>query len=662
MTLPRSLFYFCFTALLLSLSSCDLLSPKDDAPVGGSLEFGDEVLLTTASIGSGGGDASVVGADTLNGLTLDVMPNTFTDSRTFTISYLPIKSSTLNSRFKVITPVIRIKNGGGFAENPMTVKIPVKVPDDQFAMAFAYNAADGSLEPLPLSAQDANSVTMWSYHFEHFQEYSDDQRARSKGGNPLADLAETNLIVCMMSKAELFASNDKSEFVPGVDDWGFDNYGSMIAPGGHCAGQSFGAMYYYVVRKGMKKEPALYRHYDNNLLFPTPQIQWDDRNGYAFCSVLQANRPELNIPVEVPKSDSLTFMAFKFGFIAAPKYPQFVSIWRQSSPLTGGHAIVAYAGSGNTIRVCDPNYQGKTDRVITFAGGRFQPYNSGADAAHLGTPYPVIIYTGVTSTFNFRLAHTEWKNFQNATIGASYFTSFIIKCRDTETAAFTVATQGWKSTTGKVQFQVDYAGTRVLVDTVYGRDQRPIIGDGGWYAVPDGLNWIGLRISDAIGKWAGFKWFELEGKNGPPPSRCENTKFWQTSLGAAYVTYTDSLFETGERVIYLEDAGSPEDICSDEHIHPKWEIRGNLAEMKISAYTYWSLFGREAALTETKPGVYTGTMEIGLKQAFDNDPGYVGLQYRIKFPSRGSLATDLKYLFDRLTSAKIELSYKEHRD
>jgi hypothetical protein len=71
--------------------------------------------------------------------------------------------------------------------------------------------------------------------------------------------------------------NVDTAFQPGVDDWQFPNHGSIVAPGGHCAGQSIAAMWYYDQQRLAAKAPTLYGLYDNNARARgTPQLWQDD--------------------------------------------------------------------------------------------------------------------------------------------------------------------------------------------------------------------------------------------------------------------------------------------------------------------------------------------------------------------------------------------------
>lgn len=660
----RGLLAVLLCAILFS--SCDLLQTTEPEPVLGSIELGTETQLASGSISSSGGTLTVSSTDTLTGLTIDVPSGTLPEGRTFSVSYLPIKSVKNYSSLNPVTPMIRFRNGGGFANKAMEVTIPINIPEDHFALAFAYRAETGELEGIPLIDQNSKSIVISTRHFEHSQIMDVNLSAAGrKGPIVIASRAESDILVSSIPKAELMTRSYSTTFKPGQDDWNFANYGSVVKPKGHCAGQSFGMMYYYMIQKTHKAKPSLFGRYDNNDQFATPKIQYDDRAAYSFCTVLQSEYAKWNIELKRPPTDSITFMAFKYAMIVTER-PQFIGILTEDG--SSGHAMVVYGATANTLFIADPNYPGKNDRSISFANGSFSPYMSGDNAANLGTPYSKIYYTGMTSFYDWRIAHRQWPLVENRTVGTGLFPTFILKGRDNDTSEFKPIGQSWKTTTGKGEFRLEVNGAPLMIGHIFNPDGTIIapVDDGifdQYYNFFDGRRWVGFYfVAPGDSSWGGFRWVEVEGKNGPPPSRCQVTKYWETVLGSINIIYTDSL-QTGERRVILEDLSVPEDLCGNSHVHPKWEVRGNLTGIKVLASAYWGgLFGRDILMTEKAPGHYEATMEIGLKQSYGDKPGWVGLQVEFKFPSRGTLNTDLKYLTDRLTGAKISMEYLEHRE
>ncbi|MDD5591616.1 MAG: hypothetical protein PHY18_06825, partial [Dehalococcoidales bacterium] len=163
----------CTLVSILTMSvmgiSCAKGSPDSSEKPDHSINLGAEVDLTTQSIPSSGGVIVVdKPGDPLDGMKLDVPAGAYSDSRSFEISYAPIKGHDFNEYFNPISPMITVKNGGEYSEELMMVTIPVTIPDDSFAMAFYFDAATGKLEGIPLVDETPNSITIATRHFSSF--------------------------------------------------------------------------------------------------------------------------------------------------------------------------------------------------------------------------------------------------------------------------------------------------------------------------------------------------------------------------------------------------------------------------------------------------------------------------------------------------------------
>lgn len=661
-------------ACLLILGSCSVADPGDVSVSRAGFTLGAERQLVSQTIGTGGGTVMIgTSADTLNGLTIDVPPNSYPMSKEFVVSYAPITGTNNIEDVVVLSPMIIIENGGEYSDEPMIVKIPVSVPADMFAMVFAYDETRGGLEGLPIIDLDSGSVTAWTLHFEHSGVHDPPPAKLSTSADgPRRSL----LTVIALKKDRIMAANVQTKFRPGVDDWSFRNRGSTISPGGHCAGQTFGMMYYYMDHR-LNNEPPLNGRFDNDGGSSTPDLWQDDASAYRFCSFLQKDyRSFLSHTASIERAlqvigksesfrDSLMFMAFKLGMYVT-KAPQFIHIRTVTNDT--GHAMLTYAASATGIRICDPNYPGaKTPgydtREITFSNGRFQPYFSGPDADHLGIPFPTIRYMGLTSSLNWNVARNEWARVAEGTAGLSRFPSFVITARDTATGMFVPLPPGWKSTTGKIEVRLTSSVPTLTVRSLFLLNGTELTPTNGFFSLPDGRNQIGIYVEDIAnprGKWAGFRWFELVGRNAPQEAQCTRSKSWSTLMGSAYVVYNDS--GPNGRTVIFEDLSAPEDICADVHIHPTWEVTGNLSGMRVYAKSYWGgLFGDEVLMTGTSTKA-SATMEIGLKQAFGTKPAWVGLQVKVTFASKGSLEADLAWLAQQNVVSRIRLDYKEHQN
>jgi len=369
--------------------------------VTGTIDAGAPVTVLDQSVGVAGGTVRVNGADNpLDGMVIGVPANSYPEAREFKISCAPVEQHTFGAAFNPVTPLIGIDNGGGYAAELVEVKIPVAVPEDHFAMGFIYDKASGTLEGLPTLAQDAASITVGTRHFSW-------------------------LVVSIISDA-LLKADIESGFRPGIDDWQFVNRGSYIAPGGHCAGQTVTALWYYMTQPdggGL----TLNGRYDNNGQKPaTPGIWPDDSYGYRFASVIQKdiNWESLEnrlMMKTVGLNDEVTWKSFAYA-MQLNRAPQFVGI---KSNAGGGHAMVVYRVANGTLYIADPNYPGNLDRRIAYSGGAFTPYNSGANeeeiAAGNGKAYENIGYVQKTAIINWDTIASRWQEFKAGTIGNNIF-------------------------------------------------------------------------------------------------------------------------------------------------------------------------------------------------------------------------------------------------
>jgi hypothetical protein len=120
--------------------------------------------------------------------------------------------------------------------------------------------------------------------------------------------------------------------------------------------------------------------------------------------------------------------------------------------------------------------------------------------------------------------------------------------------------------------------------------------------------------------------------------------------------YSADLDGTTRHFVYEDVSGSPEDICPEKHISVfytfqlKHEIQSKPDSFKAIGNAYWSLYGRESTLEwngDNNPNTVSSfhtNDEIGLKQAFGDKKGYIGMQLHLFFPTRGALSEDVQYI------------------
>ncbi len=373
------------------------------------LTLGDVTPVTTQSVSTGGGTIAVTGGS-LDGLVLDVPAGAYTQDTPFEISTRPIDDHKFGELFDPATPLISIDNGDVFAEEAVAVTIPIEKSDNEFAMGFYYDIKTGELEGIPLISLDNNQITLYTSHFCEI----------------------------VVSKVELTKLDDLeviTGFQPGIDDWQFTNYGSFIARGGHCAGQSITAMWYFNEMYQRQNAPRLYGLYDNFGYDVTTSRFWrDDNEAYRFASVIQ-NKISWDSKLRVEQRQlSKAYPVWSMNaFVYAMQMtgqPQYVAVWGQKTKAdgtvdSGGHALVAYAVMGNTIFIADPNYPGKTDRTITFNGTGFDTYSSGQNAAAIENgddfPYSGVYYIGQSAMINNAAIKEEFDKLHTLAVGDDEF-------------------------------------------------------------------------------------------------------------------------------------------------------------------------------------------------------------------------------------------------
>lgn len=376
-----------------------------------NLKLGNTEKILSQTIAPSGDTLSVNGGG-ISGATLIIPANAYQKPVRFTLSTTPIISHEFGQNFNPITPLITIDNGHQFANEMMFFKIPIHISADEFAMAFYYDTLSGKLEGIPCTNIQQDSITIATKHF-------------------------SGVVVTKIRGVALQDLNLSTGFTPGIDDWQFVNYGSYIAPSGHCAGQSISEMWYYLEQKIKGQKPSLFGLYDDNGKFKqTPNFWEDDSWGYRFASTIQKR---INWDSASFKSytalaklgDDRSFKAFAYSMMLTGR-PQFVGIYSVDSTgnIKGGHAIVAYRISGNKIYVADPNYPGKADRSITFdaAKNQFVPYSSGLNATDINNGkdmvFNSIIYYAVSSMIDWNTVGKEYQNLLDGKAGDDYFPEY----------------------------------------------------------------------------------------------------------------------------------------------------------------------------------------------------------------------------------------------
>lgn len=483
-------------------------------PIHGTITSGPQVAAAQGSIGAAGGTVRVnQPGSAINGLTVTAPAGAYPSGQQVTISSAPVTGHTFGNNFNPATPLISIGAGGVYANDPVLVTIPVAIPEDQFAMAFYYDDAAQKLEGIPTARQDEKSLTIATRHF-------------------------SNILVTFIRKGSLdsIATAD-SGFRPGTDDWEFTNDGSVLAPKGHCAGQSAAMLWYYTEQRQTTKDtPPLFNRYDNNGRDPAAlQFERDDTLGYRFASVMQKNTDQMkywNNPGSVISnvSDETTFREFKYSILLTGE-PQFVTIYRNG----GGHAIVCYEVSGSTLWIADPNYPGK-ERMIVLNGSTLGPYTSGASSTDIRQNgvriYPTINYVAKTAFFSWPELAAQYAKVTDGSVGAGSFPAYqllvIVTNDDGTEETFTLDA----GTNTKVQ-RLDLKGKTVQIwpksstPAANGGDIIVYDPDGSVLktrptnlnplVLEEGSNLVAVELQSQNAKsWVGFDWLDLNYQPASP--------------------------------------------------------------------------------------------------------------------------------------------------
>lgn len=402
----------CGCTGLIDMLPGDIGGTSASESVHGTLSLGTTVPVVQKAVATSGGEVAVAdAASPLNGLKITVPSGAYADQRTFSVSYTPVTGHSFGKYFNPATPLITVSNGGGYSDEVLTVRIPLKVPADSFAMVFYYDEAKKALEGIPVVDRDAESITIATRHFSGF-------------------------IPTIVNFSLLDAVGDvDSGFKPGTDDWEFENWGSVVAPKGHCAGQSISMMWYYTEEKQKNNADALNGLFDNNGREKTPDaIYWRDNTlGYRLASVIQEktdfdgyDRKVMGLTNYV--NNTTAFLEFKYSMLLTGE-PQYVGIRSKD----GGHAIVCYKIAGNTMYVADPNYPGK-ERIIQINGDTFTPYTSGANAQDIAekgaTIYTSIRYKAKSALIDWDIVAEEYANLKDGTVGYDMFPTYTLNFRE----------------------------------------------------------------------------------------------------------------------------------------------------------------------------------------------------------------------------------------
>ena len=505
--------YLILASIVLVSCEESPVEPGDNNGTG-NLVLGDKVDVMAQSVGTSGGSVVVSSPSSpVDGLEIIIPSGSYTDSRTFSISYTPIKESKLKSNLQIISPLISIRNGGGYSDEPMKIRIPVKIPNGYFALGFFWNEETGELEPLHLWDEDSNSITVGTRHFATSSVTGTNHTTKSKI-NVLDATSIGNILIIAIDEAKLFGLGSViTGFKTGVDDWEYINRGSFIAQGGHCAGQSMTSLWYYYERKAV--DGKLFGKFDN-----VANFQEDDPIGYRFASTIQK---DFNFDGWIShvsfqwQNAPLTYKAFALGMYASSQ-PQSILMYKAVGVDTPGHAMVVNGIEmtdklNGKLLIADPNHPGEQKEIL-YRNGVFNVYTTGLRAD--GTPVDFDRFgAGGKSTYlDWSKIGSRYNEVINKTIGNDRFPVYtlsgvdgsdVFQLKDTiETAADSLI----------IRFTAP--GPNNLGYFIYNEAHQDIIhkdaDDNYFIRLSDGTNRVGFYIvGEKNTKWeyVDFRWVTL---------------------------------------------------------------------------------------------------------------------------------------------------------
>ena len=139
-SLYRYLFFLLIIFCLFACSNDGPTNPGNQNPLSDKITVGTETQEINQDIGTGGGTIIISNTGSvLNGMEIIVPKQGYNENRPYTISSSPIIEHKLGEYFTPASPMITINNGGGYSEQPITIKVPVEKNNDDFIMGFLFN-------------------------------------------------------------------------------------------------------------------------------------------------------------------------------------------------------------------------------------------------------------------------------------------------------------------------------------------------------------------------------------------------------------------------------------------------------------------------------------------------------------------------------------------
>jgi hypothetical protein len=338
-----------------------------------------------------------------------------------------------------------ISNGQDYANDLVTLTMPLSVADDDAVMPFYYDQAGNQLEPITMVERTASTATLSTRHFTRdLMALPGNSAAVSALRSAMASgFGSVKVVWVKTSKQKLVGTFD-SGFRPGVDNWEFENRGSYASPLGECEGMSITSMYYYYFQK-LGGKPPLYHQYDLTL----PNVL-DNVQGIRFAGAVQLDYED-RFHAGLQQLKSLQQQAKAKG----TKAEDLTSIWilmtlkltGQPVLLTldgavGAHAVVAYGaqstGTQTTVRFADPNFP-TVGRTMTFTSGALTPIELSTKVGASGGTFTEAYALSVTSEVPLSKISSRFSEFTQQKAGLGRYPT------QSRVEYFDILTDTWKT-------------------------------------------------------------------------------------------------------------------------------------------------------------------------------------------------------------------------
>ncbi|UCC75820.1 MAG: hypothetical protein JSW37_09895, partial [Anaerolineales bacterium] len=398
--------------------------------------------------------------------------------------------------------LIEIRGPEGLADELVTVRIPIDIEEDEFAMAFRYDPVlEGMLSGMSILDSDQGWVAA------------------------VIRIVENISVVVSAIRAESLERDVETPFKHGVHDWHIPNFGSYPSPKGVCAGWSLSAMYYFFENLG----PALYGRFDNydNAYVETPGLWKDDEQAMRLVSVAQASidwdgfSNRFWHAYRRLLSEEKVYRALAYTMLQTEE-PQFVGLrGKRIDGTSAGHAVICYRKEGDTFFISDPKFpkgQGEAaqEQSITYysINSEFGTYSTPATDEEMAAQYDAVYYIGYRDLLDWPELGQLWDELRSGTVGNSEFPTYSLMISEEGKDREEVLQTNHRTSSKKVDVHARSSGFKPYL-VLRGSDLKPFASGTGKLPIEldEGENYIGFEIyheqDDQPNLWVAFDWIKI---------------------------------------------------------------------------------------------------------------------------------------------------------